>query len=394
MEASSRDRRLKPAAATVSQMNSSPTKQLEFKLKNVHPPNPFVGAKASSTRIRFPSSLSYGDRSEQAASSLEKNESLRKLIENIKNYDLTQFFKDESDEIKLLATITNEYSPFNSPLEDDPPVSPGKKRRPPSKTEKFMQQLSKMVLSEQNYRDLFKKFSTQVEDGMLPSKNLPFLYEKKKKTENTAFQDWLNYTKSIAGGSQATPDAFRQATVPQAPQATSKPVKTVRIVTDVNTSGTFASETSKSHDSDELDGFLKNQGSVMTKSQIEFLKSHHLRAQNDSLRPGRKLESYLKVLKSQIDAQGLISQRFQKKLKRKVKKYRQIDKELQVLEEGYVSDTQVSRSIVTDNHRSLKMFLDTTLNETTKTSPVSRSRLSEKKRSSMSPAPRDNLILV
>jgi hypothetical protein len=49
-----------------------------------------------------------------------------------------------------------------------------------------MQQLSKMVLSEQNYRDLFKKFSTQVDEGMLPSKNLPFLYEKKK-VENTAF---------------------------------------------------------------------------------------------------------------------------------------------------------------------------------------------------------------
>ena len=305
MEASSRDRRLKPAAATVSQV---PNKQLEFKLKNVHPPNPFVGTKASSTRIRFPSSLSSGDRSEQAASSLEKNESLKKLIENIKNYDLTQFFKDESDEIKLLATITNEYSPFNSPLEDDPPVSPSKRKRSALKSDKFMQQLSKMVLSEQNYRDLFKKFSTQVEDGMLPSKNLPFLYEKKK-VENTAFQDWLNYTKSMAG-SQMTPEAYRQASVPQAAQVQNKPVKTVRIVTDLNKSGTLVSETSKSHDSEELDGFLKNQASIMTKSQIEFLKSHHLKAQNDSLRPGRKLESYLKVLKSQIDAQGLISQRF------------------------------------------------------------------------------------
>jgi hypothetical protein len=90
MEASSRDRKLKPAAATVSQISPIPGKQLEFKLKNVHPPNPFVATKASTTtRIRFPSSLSYGDRSEVASSSLERNESLRKIIENIKNYDLT-----------------------------------------------------------------------------------------------------------------------------------------------------------------------------------------------------------------------------------------------------------------------------------------------------------------
>lgn len=70
MEASSRDPKLKPAAATVIQMGTNPGK-LEFKLKNVHPPNPFVASKApSSTRIRFPSSLSYGDRSEQTTSSL------------------------------------------------------------------------------------------------------------------------------------------------------------------------------------------------------------------------------------------------------------------------------------------------------------------------------------
>jgi hypothetical protein len=111
-------------------------------------------------------------------------------------------------------------------------------------------------------------------------------------------------------GSVTTPEAYRQASVPQGAQAPLKPVKTVRIVTDLNKSGTIASETSKSHDSDELEGFIKNQGSIMTKSQIEFLKSHHHKALNDSLRPGRKLESYLMVLKSQIDAQGLISQRF------------------------------------------------------------------------------------
>lgn len=139
---------------------------------------------------------------------------MKKLIENIKNYDLTQFFKDKRDDSKLLATITNEYSPFNSPMEDDPPVSPGKRKRSPAKTEKFMQQLTKMVLGEQNYCDLFNKFSTQVVEGMLPSKNLPFLYEKKK-IENSAFQDWINYTKSMAGASQETPEAYRKGSLPQ-----------------------------------------------------------------------------------------------------------------------------------------------------------------------------------
>jgi hypothetical protein len=81
-------------------------------------------------------------------------------------------------------------------MEDDPPVSPSKKKRSPTKTDKFIQQLSKMVLSEQNYRDLFKKYSESLEDGGLPSKNLPFTYEKRK-VENNALQDWINYTKSI-----------------------------------------------------------------------------------------------------------------------------------------------------------------------------------------------------
>jgi len=66
-----------------------------------------------------------------------------------------------------------------------------------------------------------------------------------------------------------------------------------------------------------------------------------------------------------------------------------------VLEEGYVSDKQVSRSIVSDNHRSLKQFLDITVRETPNTSKLGNINEVAKKRSSMSPlTTRENLILV
>jgi len=38
--------------------------QLEYKLRNVHPPNPFAMTNTSSNRVRFPSSLSSEKQSE------------------------------------------------------------------------------------------------------------------------------------------------------------------------------------------------------------------------------------------------------------------------------------------------------------------------------------------
>ena len=75
--------------------------------------------------------------------------SIKNLIEAVKNYDLDQFFKDESDETKLLATITNEYSPFNSSL--------GEANEQAMLGIDNWHSLSRIILSDLEYRAVIKK---------------------------------------------------------------------------------------------------------------------------------------------------------------------------------------------------------------------------------------------
>ena len=75
--------------------------------------------------------------------------SIKNLIDAVKNYDLDQFFKDESDDTKLLATITNEYSPFNSSL--------GEGNEQAMLGIDNWHSLSRIILSDLEYRAVIKK---------------------------------------------------------------------------------------------------------------------------------------------------------------------------------------------------------------------------------------------
>ena len=75
------------------------------------------------------------------------------------SYSLVEFFKDDTDDSKLLAAISNEYSKINSGSDDK------------------WYCIAKMVLSERNYRALLVKYRYLIED--INRKNFPFYYEKR-----------------------------------------------------------------------------------------------------------------------------------------------------------------------------------------------------------------------
>lgn len=129
------------------------------------------------------------------------NERARKLAEllKVRHYDLTDFFEDETDESKLLATISNEFSKFNSSIfgssdntspryTSDPSLPQTHLYDPLNEQDNKWYAISKMILSRLNYRMLLVKYRYLLED--INNKNFPFYYEKKSKVFD-AIQEWV-----------------------------------------------------------------------------------------------------------------------------------------------------------------------------------------------------------
>lgn len=116
----------------------------------------------------------------------------------VKHYDLTEFFEDDTDESKLLATISNEFSKFNSSIfGSSDNVSPRYSYQDAPQTHMYdplsdqdnkWYAIAKMVLSRLNYRTLLVKYRYLVED--INNKNFPFYYEKQSKVFD-AIQEWV-----------------------------------------------------------------------------------------------------------------------------------------------------------------------------------------------------------
>lgn len=113
----------------------------------------------------------------------------------VQHYDLTDFFEDETDESKLLATISNEFSKFNSSIfgasENATYESYGPQTHlydSHNEQDNKWYAVAKMVLSRLNYRTLLVKYRYLVED--INNKNFPFYFEKKSKVFD-AIQEWV-----------------------------------------------------------------------------------------------------------------------------------------------------------------------------------------------------------
>ena len=85
-------------------------------------------------------------------------------------YNLETFFQDQTDDIKLLANISNDYSKINS-----------------FSTDKWAS-ITRMVLSDLHYGALMVKYRYLIEDDN--KKNFPFIFEKKNKLI-TALSEWV-----------------------------------------------------------------------------------------------------------------------------------------------------------------------------------------------------------
>lgn len=75
------------------------------------------------------------------------------MVKLLKNYNLPDFFEDDTDDSKLLATISNEYSKFNSSIFSTSP-----------RNDDRWYSVSKMVLSKLKYRTMLVKYRYLVED--------------------------------------------------------------------------------------------------------------------------------------------------------------------------------------------------------------------------------------
>jgi hypothetical protein len=103
---------------------------------------------------------------------------------------LTEFFEDQTDDAKLLATISNDYSKFNTSIFASSNTPPEDQRQKENK----WYTISKMVLSRLHYITMLVKYSYLVED--INNKNFPFYYEKQSKVYD-AINDWVKETEKI-----------------------------------------------------------------------------------------------------------------------------------------------------------------------------------------------------
>jgi hypothetical protein len=119
-------------------------------------------------------------------SSIERDPSILRP----KPYNLAEFFKDNNDDAKLLATISNEFSNFNSNAEADliGEISQADRDK--------WHSLSRMVLSSLRYSALLIQ-QRYLGDDMI-KKNYPFYYIRQSVVFD-ALQDWLN---KVSNGSE------------------------------------------------------------------------------------------------------------------------------------------------------------------------------------------------
>ena len=90
----------------------------------------------------------------------------------IPEYSHEDFFYDQSDETKLLATICNQFSGINSASPDD-----------------LWYPISRMVLSTRDYRSFLMKTRFLDEDKI--KRNFPFIYEKRGESVKKLLKRWF-----------------------------------------------------------------------------------------------------------------------------------------------------------------------------------------------------------
>jgi hypothetical protein len=90
----------------------------------------------------------------------------------IPDYNHDDFFSDQADEIKLLATVTNQFSGINSTCPDD-----------------LWYPISRMVLSTRDYRSFLMKTRFLDEDKYM--RNFPLIFEKRGETIKKILKRWF-----------------------------------------------------------------------------------------------------------------------------------------------------------------------------------------------------------